>query len=156
MLLCLLSLLCDATGPAICCTQVRLPSDGYPRRFYSQFRRMSSQRASATQDHSLDYCSLTRSPGNFCALTSPIFCYEEAPAQRCTVIDGGVACDIALGLHRLMLLCARQLFRAPAMRRGAALPAGRGVRVMIAFRPWPALHYIHNETFASSTAASKW
>lgn len=52
----------------------------------------------------------------------------------------------------VMLLRVRQLVQV----WGAALPTGPGVRMMIAFWPRPALHYIHNETFTSSTAACKW
>lgn len=111
-LFCLLSLLYATTDPAICCAPVCSSRGG-------GYSWLSASPASETyvksthihtQDHLLDY-TLWHEALEFCALTGPIFCYEKALLQVLfTVIDGGVACDIAFGLYRLLLLCVRQLF----------------------------------------------
>lgn len=89
-------------------------------------------------------------------LTGPIFCFEKTLLRvLCTVIDRGVVCDFAFG-PRPPLMTWRTSLPVLALFWGEALPAGLGVRMMIASWPRLALYYIHNETFTSSAAASKW
>lgn len=156
---CLLSLLYATMGPAICCASViSSERDGY-FGLSAAFPASLDIRQVNTYPHPWSLAelrSLTWSPRILHAdrahfllwessLTGPLHCYRWR---------GGLW-HCLWPLLPVVVICKTALL-ALAVLWGATLPAGRGVRLMIAFWPWPALHYIHNETYTSSTAVSKW
>lgn len=154
-LLSLLSLLYDTTDPTICCASVG-SRNGLSWLSASPASLDICQVNTYPHPGSLAVpCSLTQSPRILLAdrpyfllwessLTGPLHCYWwRSGLWHCL---WPLTPDVVMCRTALLAL---------AVLWGAALPAGRGVRMMIAFWPWPALYYIHNETFTSSAAASK-
>lgn len=157
-LFCLLSLLYATMGPAICWASV----SAYNRGGYS-WRSASPV--------SLDICQVNTCPhprslaGLRFLTSSPRILHADRPYFLLweSSLTGPLHCYRWRGglwhclwpVSSVVVMC-KTAPLALAVPWGAALLAGRGVRMMIAFWPWPALHYIHNESCTSSTAASKW